>query len=573
MRTEPELKQILQNLIASWENEVAEFKQADNSYKSSDIGKYFSALSNEANLRGIDSAWLVFGIDNKTRRVADTNYKPKHEHLMAVKNDVRNGLEPSLTFREIYELTLTEGRVILFEIPPAPAGMPVGWNGHRYARAGESLSALGVDKEDAIRAQSSEMEWSAASVEGALVTDLDDSAMQRARQIFWERNAKRLSEAEVRDWPAKDFLRRLGLLNGDSLTRAAILLLGREESANLLNPHPVQITWKLDAEEKAYQHYGPPFLLNTTTIYQRIRNLNIRLLPANELIGQDIEKYDQEVILEGFHNAIAHQDYRQNARILITEFKDFLEIENSGTFYEGEPDLYVEGRLTPKRYRNTVLVNAMAHLGMIDTMGYGIHKMYRLQAARSFPLPDYNSISANIVRLRIYGKIVDPAYTRLLLQKTDIPLHDVLALDRIQKGLSADEEVVKRLRKSGWIEGRKPNLHISAEIADATASRADYIRTRAQDDAHYEKLIRDFITKFSSASRADIDQLLLDKLSDALDEKQKASKVHNLLTRMRKRGEIENKGSRGKSKWVLLNTKKLAKNPDDLTKKKGGLDA
>lgn len=557
MRGEEELKAILRKLLAEWENEVAEFKQADNSYKTSEIGKYFSALSNEANLRGLDSAWLVFGIDNKTRTVVNTNYKPNHDHLMGVKNDVRNGLEPSLTFREIHELILPEGRVILFEIPPAPAGLPVAWNGHRYARAGESLMALGVDKEDMIRAQSSETEWSAAPVEGASVTDLDEAAMERARQIFSEKNAKRFTEEEVNNWPPEDFLRRVGLLNEGKLTRAAILLLGREDSANLLNPHPAQITWKLDAEEKAYQHYGPPFLLHTTAIYQRIRNLNIRLLPANELIGQDVEKYNQEVILEAFHNAIAHQDYHQNARILITEYKDFLEIENSGNFYEGEPDLYVEGSLTPRRYRNTVLVNAMVHLGMIDTMGYGIHKMYRLQAARSFPLPDYSFETANTVRLRIYGKIVDPAYTRLLLQRTDIPLHDILALDRIQKGLPADQEVVKRLRKAGWIEGKKPNLHISAEIADATSSRADYIRTRAQDDAHYEKLLLDYLAKFGKASRSEVDQLLLDKLSDALDDKQRENKIKNLLTKLRAQGKIDNQGSRKKPEWVLLTEEDL----------------
>ena len=566
MKTEAELENILQRLIADWENEVAEFKQADNSYKTSEIGKYFSALSNEANLRSIDSGWIVFGIDNKTRSIVGTNYKPNRDHLMAVKNDVRNGLEPSLTFREIHELHLPEGRVIMFEIPPAPAGLPVGWHGHRYARAGESLMALGMDKEDMIRAQSSETEWSAAAVEGASIDDLDDAAMDRARQIFAEKHATRFSEEEVRSWPAEDFLRRLGLLNGGKLTRAALLLLGREDTASFLNPHPAQITWKLDAEEKAYQHYGPPFLLHTTAIYQRIRNLNIRLLPAGELLGQDVEKYNQEVLLEAFHNAIAHQDYRQNARVLITEFKDYLEIENSGTFYEGQPDQYVEGQLTPKRYRNTTLVRAMAQLGMIDTMGYGIYKMYRLQAARSFPLPDYSFTSANTVCLRIYGKIVDPAYTRLLLKKTDIPLYDVLALDRIQKGLPADEAVVKRLRKSGWIEGRKPNLHISAEIADATASRADYIRTRAQDDAHYEKLLLDYLAQYKTADRSEINNLLFNLLSEALTDEQKENKIRNLLTRLRKEEKIENQGSRGHPQWALLNSENLAKKQSDLAK-------
>ncbi len=565
-----ELHSILTSLIASWENEVVEFKQADASFKTSEIGKYFSALSNEANLRGIDSAWLVFGVDNKTRSVTGTNYKPKHDHLMAVKNDVRNGLEPSLTFKEIHELHHAGGRVILFEIPPAPFGMAVGWNGHRYARSGESLCALGVDKEDVIRSQSSRQEWTATQVDEAKLSDLDIDALERARKVFARRHVASFSESEVFKWTTESFLERISLLRDGKLTRAAILLFGKEEAASLLNPHPAQITWKLVADEQAYQHYGPPFFTNTTSIYQRIRNLNIRLLPANELIGEDVAKYEQKVVLEGLHNAIAHQDYRQNARVVLTEFTDYLEIENLGGFYEGEPSNYIEGKRTPKRYRNTTLVKAMAHLGMIDTMGYGIHRMYREQAVRSFPLPDYDLDESNLVRLRIYGKIVDPAYTRLLLQNTEIPLQDVLALDRIQKKLPADEAIVKRLRKAGWIEGRKPNLHISASIAAATASKADYIRTRAQDDAHYEKLVVDYLKKFGAATRAEIDRLLLDKLSEALTEEQKTNKIGNLLTRLRSSGLIKNAGSRGHPRWVLLNRENLRKESRDLRKENEG---
>ncbi|MFC6674085.1 hypothetical protein [Marinobacterium aestuariivivens] len=52
-----ELSALLEQLISTWENEVVEFKQADEDYKTDKIGEYFSALSNEANLRG----WKVPG--------------------------------------------------------------------------------------------------------------------------------------------------------------------------------------------------------------------------------------------------------------------------------------------------------------------------------------------------------------------------------------------------------------------------------------------------------------------------------------------------------------------------------
>ncbi|MCK9338282.1 MAG: ATP-binding protein, partial [Arcobacteraceae bacterium] len=64
-----ELNNILNDLIENWEDEVTEFKQAKHDYSTSDIGKYFSALANEANLREVPKGWLVFGINNKTRNI------------------------------------------------------------------------------------------------------------------------------------------------------------------------------------------------------------------------------------------------------------------------------------------------------------------------------------------------------------------------------------------------------------------------------------------------------------------------------------------------------------------------
>jgi len=188
---------------------------------------------------------------------------------------------------------------------------------------------------------------------------------------------------------------------------------------------------------------------------------------------------------------------------------------------------------------------------MIDTMGYGIHSIYAGQARRYFPLPDYDLGDPDAVRLTIYGGVVDPAYSRLLMQKTDLPLMDVLALDRVQKKLPIPDEAAARLRRNKLIEGRKPNFHVSAAVAEATASKADYIRTRAQDDAFYAKLLADYLEKFTQASRAEINKLLSDKLSDALDEKQKYIKISNLLSGLRRRGVIVNTGSDAAPCWQL----------------------
>jgi ATP-dependent DNA helicase RecG len=259
------------------------------------------------------------------------------------------------------------------------------------------------------------------------------------------------------------------------------------------------------------------------------------------------------------HNCIAHQDYTRLGRVVVTERPDRLLFENEGGFFEGMPDDYVQHHKTPRRYRNPFLVQAMVELNMIDRIGYGIFDMYARQAKRYFPMPDYDLSEGTAVRMTVYGGVVDLAYSRLLIQKTDLPMADVLALDRVQKKLPIPDEAAARLKRAGLIEGRKPRFHVSAVIAAATDGKVEYIRTREQDDEFYAKLVTDYLEKFGEAPRLEIDRLLLPILSDALTDTQKATKVSNLLTKLRREGAIFNAGVDRIPRWVLAGGKKEKK--------------
>lgn len=545
------LQALLDSLIATWENEVVEFKQAGDGFSTQDIGKYFSALANEANLRNVERGWLIFGVNNQSRTVVGTDYRQDAERLQSLKMQIAAGTEPSITFRDIHVLQTALGRVVLFEIPATPRSMPISWQGHYYARAGESLVSLGLDKLDELRSQGRAADWSAQIVSGATLNHLDSAALTKARESFTRKYANRFNSEEVMGWSDSVFLDRAKLTQDGQITRAALLLLGKPEASYLLLPHPAQMTWKLEGQERAYEHFGPPFLLSTTSLYQKIRNIQLRILPEDQLLAIELAKYDQKIVLEALHNCIAHQDYVRNARVIVTELPDKLIFENEGGFYEGQPTDYIAGDKTPRRYRNAFLAQAMAELNMIDTMGYGIYEMHIGQAKRHFPLPDYDLSEPQVVKMTIHGSVIDPAYSRMLIQKTDLSLQDIFALDRVQKKLPIDEAMVKHLRREMLIEGRKPNFHVSASVATATATKADYIRTRPQSDEFYAKLVTDYLEKFGSAPRSEIDKLLVTKLSDALDDEQKITKIGNLLTNMRRAGKITNTGSRKVPSWQI----------------------
>src|SRR5665647_1578720 len=138
-----ELKNILtnlQNLPA--ETEVVEFKEAKNSYDFTKLGKYFSALSNEANLKGKPNAWLVFGIENKKHIIVGSNIRSNRKDLDNLKSEIAAKTTNRITFVEIHEIQYPEGRVVMLQIPPAPRGLPIAFEGHYYGRDDEELVAL-----------------------------------------------------------------------------------------------------------------------------------------------------------------------------------------------------------------------------------------------------------------------------------------------------------------------------------------------------------------------------------------------------------------------------------------------
>ena len=554
--THTELNHLFSGLLHKPENEIVEFKEAKTTYDFSKIGKYFSALSNEVNLHGQPYAWLIFGVVDKTRQVIGSAFRPKRADLDSLKGEVANKTSGRITFVEIHELIIEDKRVIIFQIPAAPKGIPITFEGHYYGRDGEELSALNLEEIERIRLQATQEDWSAAIVADATFEDLDPDALKLAQQKFKEKHIKDKYYSQIDSWTIEQLLDKAKVTVGGKITRSALLLLGNASAVHKLSPHPAQITWKLDAEERSYEHFNPPFLLTTTQVYQQIRNIKQKLFPRNQLIATEVMKYDNRVVLEALHNCLAHQDYLQNGRILVTEKIDRLIFENSGGFYEGTAEDYFTGEKTPGKYRNPWLANAMVELGMIDTMGYGIHTMTMEQKNRFFPLPDYSKSDANKVVLEIFGHSLDENYSLLLLEKKELDIATIILLDRVQKRLPISDVGAASLRKAKLIEGRKPHYIIAAHIAEVTEQKADYIRTRGLDDQHYKEMIIGYLKQFKEAKKRELTKFLLDKLPDILDEQQKQNKVRNILyTMSTKDKSIVFSGTSQKGVWVLKNPK------------------
>jgi ATP-dependent DNA helicase RecG len=536
------------------EVEWIEFKEAKRNIDFDELGKYFSALSNEANLKNQKCGWLVLGVtDAPPRSVVGTQYRNTRPGLDALKKGVAEKTTNRLTFEEIYEMNWPEGRVLMFQIPPALQGMPTSWKGHYYGRDGECLGPLNLSEIERIRGQVVHEDWSSQICEGATLNDLDPDGIAFARQQYKEKHPRQI--AEVDGWDNLAFLNKAKVCLGGRITYAGMVLLGKEESAHLHSPAVSLITWVLrDANgiERDYEHFGPPLILTVDKVFAKIRNLTYRYLPNTRLFPIELKQYDPWVMRELLHNCIAHQDYRLGGRINVVEEQECVLVTNLGHFIPESVEAVILRDAPPEKYRNPFLAQAMVNLNMIDTIGSGIKRMFLKQRQRFFPMPDYDLNEPNRVRVRLFGKVLDENYTRLLIERTELKLRDVIALDKVQKKqLLADEEF-RRLKAQRLIEGRRPNLYVSADIAAVTGEKASYIKHRAFDKDHYKKMILSYLEKFHEAKRQDIDKLLMDKLSDALDGQQKRRRIGNLLFEMSHRDEsIIAIGPRRRAVWRL----------------------
>ena len=508
--------------------------------KGEDLVSYVSALAN------MEGGCVVIGAQDKT--LAPTGIRDFADYTL--ENVVHRvlGKTPGLPSLGLHVQELqardTGAVVWLVHVPRHAPREPVLAHDKAWQRDGDSLVELRDDRRRAILAEHLAGEdWSAAVVPDATLDDLDATAIAKAREKFAEKYQRETWAAQVPQWSTEKLLDKIGLAIHGRITRACLLLLGRRESATaLLSPHPVEITWKVAAERVA-EHFHPPFLLTTTEVAQRVRNPNIKLFPANELLAVTLPRYDTNtVLLEGLHNCLAHQDYAQGGRIVVEESTGLVRMINLGGFFDGQPDDYASGTRTPERYRNERLAKAMAEVGMIDKVGFGIHDMVQAQRRRFLPLPDYEGSSPLRTVFNVYGQEIDENYSHWLMERTDLPIEHVLWLDRVQKKRKLDAVQVVELRRAGLIEGRSPRLHISARLAVALGQEVEYLDNKGLDAKHYKALVLNLLG-LGPQRRAKINAMLLSKLpvSIASDHSRKVY-IKNLLQDMVREGLIENAG-------------------------------
>lgn len=556
IKNNEEIMEVLKDLLSNEEGECVEFKKAENNFDIDKLGKYFSALGNEANLRNRQYGWIVFGIDDKTHNLVNTNFRYDN-NFNEVKKQISDNTTDGISFIEIYTLNVNSKRVILFQVPAA-AGNPICWKGIAYSRTGESLTPLSQYKAEQIRATAN-YDWSRQVIRGATIDNLDKEAINFARVQFKKKYEGRDIANEIDNMSDIEFLNKAKVTLNGEITYAAMILLGKNDDDYLLNGYNPRITWKLydDFNVIDYEHFGIPLIINSIKAKDKIRNLRYRyMVNENTLFPNEVDQYDNFTLRELINNCIAHQNYNLKGSINIAEYKDKLIISNEGNFIPGTIENVLKVGFSSPYYRNQFLANAMVNLNMIDTVGSGIRRVFNIQRNKFFPLPDYDLSNPNRVIVTLYGKVIDEKYTKILCEKTNLDIESVILLDRVQKRYSITKEQCDYLKRENLIEGRYPNVYISSDIAKITDEKSRYMDTKGLDNSYYMDYIYEYIKTFGSADRDEINRLIKPKLPKSLSNTQVNNKIRYLLGKLRDEGKIINVGNDRNSEWVLSNVKK-----------------
>lgn len=90
----------------------------------------------------------------------------------------------------------------------------------------------------------------------------------------------------------------------------------------------------------------------------------------------------------------------------------------------------------------------------------------------------YDLFNRQQVKVCVYGKVLDENYSQILFANPDLDLETVFLIDCVQKRIKIDREAIKHLRKLKVIEGKSPNIFLSASVLENIGEQSQYVKIR-----------------------------------------------------------------------------------------------
>ncbi len=395
--TPSQLSALLVELLAlPQETEWVEWKQ---DYADPEkIAEYLSALANSAALHGQETAYLIWGIEDGTRAIVGTAFKPRQAKKgnEELENWLMRSLHPQVNFK-IHEWRHEGQPLVLFEIPRA-SHAPIRFGSEEFIRVGSLKKKL---KE--YPAKEAEL-WASFSKNpfehGIAKPDLPGDEVLKL--LDFGKCFDLLSIPLPTD--QQGILNRMSQENlilpkpggrFDVTNLGAILFAKNLNAFDRLSRKALRIikyagTGRTETER---EWRDPPSQMGYAGAFEPAISFINSQLPQNEPIGQafrkEVRTYPEKAIRELVANALIHQDFMvTGAGPMVEIFTNRMEITNPG-----QPLVdtlrFID---TPPRSRNETLAALMRRMNICEEAGTGIDKVIEDIEAYQLPAPDFTAI-------------------------------------------------------------------------------------------------------------------------------------------------------------------------------------
>ena len=524
---EPQAREIIRNL----EDEHTERKAALNGYNLKDVYKYVVALSNEG------GGHLLLGV----RDDGSIGGTQAFQDIQKLKIDVLHQPKISRRIRiEVDVFTIEAKRVLIITVPSRHRGEPDSYDGAFLMRSGESLVGMNHDMiKDIISEDISD--YSADIIDGLEDNSLDPRAIEMARELWLRKSGNQNIELMTPD----EVVQGIGLKDERGITRAGLILLGRENAISRFQPN-AEVVWEYRRKSSDVQYasridFRRAILLYLDELWVQIDARN-EVAHVNEgFLIRDIPAFTETTIRESVLNAITHRDYQDQGSVYIRQSGDVMLVESPGGFIGGiTPENIMRAASKP---RNRLIAEVFQKLGLVERSGQGVDKIFVDSISSGKGQPSYDDSTLHEVKLLVGAQVKDFQFIKYLdkvskevglaLSPTDYVLLEKVRLGQVDS-MNYDTGLAK-LSAAGIIEtvrsGRYTKPMLAKRFYSAMNKRGEYTRQRGLDAQQKKQLILTHLENFPKAYINDIDE--------ALGKEVKRSTLNSYLKNLREEGKIE----------------------------------
>lgn len=472
-------------------------------------------------LANANGGYLVLGIEDAfPHKVVGTSQC--ENALGKLENEIYKALQIPVDAYELFDEQ--NNRVVVVEIPRHPVGKALRFEDVPLWRSGEELIPM-PDKVLFSILQETDPDYSQAICEGVTIDDLDKEAID----ILKEKYARKQNNPTFTSLSDRQALSDLKLIEGNKVTNAAVLLVGKAEIIQQNFPQAkVQHEFRTTEGQERFDKrlsFVAPFYILIDQLWKAVNDRNGSVPVQEGAYMFDIPFFNEEVIREVINNAFAHRDYRLASEIVIKQYPTKLSVISPGGFPIG---VTLENILTVSSTpRNRLLADVLAATGIVERSGQGMDVIFRLTLSEGKQTPDYSKTNDYQVTAILSATVKDPGFALFiksiqqeLPENQKLSVFDVLTFCAIREGKQPkDKEIAKRLYSMGYLEKRGKTSAIRYILPrryyELTGNQSEYSELTDWDDEQIWSVLFRYLKKYGTAKKTDIAKLIGQHISDS----------------------------------------------------------